>query len=178
MAQDVNIEDKSIPLTLREQSEEWYDKENEMNNEIKEPVLVEACVSADEANKKHGDRYGVDWVYRPEIPNECAKLEWPDISAETRERELVATLVLWHLERMGNAVSVKIPLEYAGKHFVISMGVEDSKCNYCDTTPWCKDSPVNCAGPYSQPKDGHNSDCATHNEPAYPNGECDCGARK
>ncbi|KKL85552.1 hypothetical protein LCGC14_1953590 [marine sediment metagenome] len=21
---------------------------------------------------------------------------------------------------------------------------------------------------------GHDSDCATHNEPAYPNGECDC----
>ena len=24
--------------------------------------------------------------------------------------------------------------------------------------------------------DGHASDCATHNDPAYPNGECDCGA--
>ena len=23
--------------------------------------------------------------------------------------------------------------------------------------------------------DGHMSDCATHNMPAYPNGECDCG---
>lgn len=23
--------------------------------------------------------------------------------------------------------------------------------------------------------DGHWSDCATHNEPAYPNGPCDCG---
>lgn len=23
--------------------------------------------------------------------------------------------------------------------------------------------------------DGHWSDCATHNEPAFPNGECDCG---
>lgn len=23
--------------------------------------------------------------------------------------------------------------------------------------------------------DGHWSDCSTHNEPAYPNGECDCG---
>ena len=22
--------------------------------------------------------------------------------------------------------------------------------------------------------DGHSSDCATHNEPAFPNGECDC----
>lgn len=22
--------------------------------------------------------------------------------------------------------------------------------------------------------DGHKSDCSTHNEPAYPNGECDC----
>jgi hypothetical protein len=22
----------------------------------------------------------------------------------------------------------------------------------------------------------HDSDCATHNEPAYPNGPCDCGA--
>lgn len=22
----------------------------------------------------------------------------------------------------------------------------------------------------------HKSDCATHNEPAYPNGPCDCGA--
>ena len=23
--------------------------------------------------------------------------------------------------------------------------------------------------------DGHKSDCAVHNMPAYPNGECDCG---
>jgi hypothetical protein len=23
----------------------------------------------------------------------------------------------------------------------------------------------------------HESDCATHNEPAYPNGPCDCNAR-
>ncbi|MFA6125483.1 hypothetical protein [Sphingomonas sp.] len=26
--------------------------------------------------------------------------------------------------------------------------------------------------------DGHASDCAKHNEPAYPAGECDCGAQK
>jgi hypothetical protein len=26
--------------------------------------------------------------------------------------------------------------------------------------------------------DGHASDCATHNEPAYPNGPCDCGAEQ
>ena len=25
--------------------------------------------------------------------------------------------------------------------------------------------------------DGHASDCATHNEPAYPKGECDCGKK-
>lgn len=29
--------------------------------------------------------------------------------------------------------------------------------------------------PTSQEPDGHASDCATHNMPAYPNGPCDCG---
>lgn len=27
-------------------------------------------------------------------------------------------------------------------------------------------------------KDIHDSDCATHNEPAYPNGDCDCRLQK
>lgn len=26
--------------------------------------------------------------------------------------------------------------------------------------------------------DRHDSDCATHNEPAYPNGPCDCSLRE
>ena len=26
--------------------------------------------------------------------------------------------------------------------------------------------------------DGHDSDCSTHNAPAYQSGECDCSARK
>lgn len=29
-------------------------------------------------------------------------------------------------------------------------------------------------GTNSREGDGHDSDCATHNEPAYPNGDCDC----
>ena len=28
----------------------------------------------------------------------------------------------------------------------------------------------------TQGKKDHSSDCATHNEPAMPNGDCDCGA--
>jgi hypothetical protein len=39
-----------------------------------------------------------------------------------------------------------------------------------DETPECK------AVEEKQPKEvKHWSDCAVHNEPAYPNGECDCG---
>ena len=31
---------------------------------------------------------------------------------------------------------------------------------------------------HALPKPPHASDCAVHNEPAYPNGECDCGIKK
>lgn len=45
----------------------------------------------------------------------------------------------------------------------------------------CYPHPLHCAGggehDFAPRKiDNHDSDCATHNEPAYPNGSCDCGA--
>lgn len=133
----MKIEDKAIPLTLREQSEEWYDKQqNEEEDMCKEQVEI-----------------------------------------DRKERERVALLVLWHLERMGNAASAQIPVEYNGKQYTVSMGVEPSKCNDCDQSPWCREDEKNCKdGPYNTTsRHGHASDCATHNMPAYPNGECDCG---
>ena len=42
------------------------------------------------------------------------------------DAKIVATLVLWHLERMGCAASAQIPLEYDGKNYVISIGVTQS----------------------------------------------------
>lgn len=40
----------------------------------------------------------------------------------------------------------------------------DKKIEHC-MCPACKDDVI------------HWSDCAVHNEPAYPNGECDCGVK-
>lgn len=52
-------------------------------------------------------------------------------------------------------------------------------CDYCQTLE--KKHPGYFAGlepswtgTNSREGDGHDSDCATHNEPAYPNGECSC----
>ena len=41
----------------------------------------------------------------------------------------------------------------------------------------CQDYATNCAVGCDREGDGHDSDCATHNEPAYPKGECDCSAQ-
>ena len=38
----------------------------------------------------------------------------------------------------------------------------------------CPDYGTNCAVGCDREGDGHDSDCATHNAPAYPNAECDC----
>ncbi len=44
----------------------------------------------------------------------------------------------------------------------------------CET---CPDYATNCAAGCTREGDGHNSDCATHNAPAYQKGECDCSAQ-
>ncbi len=44
----------------------------------------------------------------------------------------------------------------------------------CET---CPDYATNCAAGCTREGDGHDSDCATHDAPAYPTGECDCSAQ-
>ena len=44
----------------------------------------------------------------------------------------------------------------------------------CET---CPDYAANCAAGCTREGDGHDSDCATHDAPAYPKGECDCSVQ-
>ena len=44
----------------------------------------------------------------------------------------------------------------------------------CET---CSDYATNCAVGCHREGDGHDSDCATHDAPAYPKGECDCSVQ-
>ena len=44
----------------------------------------------------------------------------------------------------------------------------------CET---CPDYATNCGEGCTREGDGHDSDCETHDAPAYPAGECDCSAR-
>lgn len=41
----------------------------------------------------------------------------------------------------------------------------------------CPDYATNCAVGCDREGDGHDSDCATHDAPAYPKGACDCSAQ-
>lgn len=41
----------------------------------------------------------------------------------------------------------------------------------------CPDYAINCAVGCDREGDGHDSDCATHDAPAYPKGACDCPAQ-
>lgn len=76
------------------------------------------------------------------------------------------------------------------------MSVLDDKCVKCgesvrrlallammvDAGAKCWPYPLDCAGggqhDFTPKPIQHDSDCATHNEPAYPNGPCDCSAQK
>ena len=44
----------------------------------------------------------------------------------------------------------------------------------CET---CPDYATNCAAGCTREGDGHDSDCATHDAPAYQKGECDCSVQ-
>ena len=41
---------------------------------------------------------------------------------------------------------------------------------------WCRGAALGCNCEACSSGPPHRSDCAVHNEPAFPNGPCDCGA--
>jgi len=80
------------------------------------------------------------------------------LEVERNNGKLYARQLVMHLLRM-SAAELSIPLNHQGVNYTIQVNLLDREHCMC---PACKDG------------DTHDSDCAVHNMPAYPNENCDC----
>jgi hypothetical protein len=57
---EARVDSRSVELLEGVARSEWASEKDDSAR----PVLVDGSVCANHANKKYGDRYGIDWLYR------------------------------------------------------------------------------------------------------------------